>query len=282
MNLTEAIKPYQFENGIVDLNPNPSDYEDNLHLTTVVYLWLSGKVANTPEDYDAETDGKYADFRGDCEIRPGIYRRSPRNCERIISHDEYIAIAKSDRQAAKRIVETGKKTSWCFENRHDDEVNYASFFALFCGLPLILLCFLYAYHYRNVAVAVVSTVHFLIVANAVKGLYKHLLRAWHGKALSAIPFYKVRAGEKLNFLDKLLWAFDAITTTFQASGHTSGRQLLLVMADDMQAEGSWILRKAVKIFKNDLKERYGDVHGFFKIYYKEHHPLTQYSKGVQF
>jgi hypothetical protein len=277
MSLKDAIKPYQFPNGIVDLNPEPSDYEDNLHLTTVVYLWLSKKLAKEPEEYDAATDGKYYDFKGKCEIRPGIFRRSPNNSERIISHDEMIAIAKSDREAAKRIVSHGEKNAWCFDNRHDDEVDYSSFFVFVVSFPIFLF-----HVWVNGDFLIGSLVNLYLSVNAFLGLYKHLLRGWQGKALSAIPFYKVRAGEKLSLIDKLLWASDAISTTFQASGHTSGRQLLLVMCDDMEATGSWILKKAVSIFKADLKARYKDVSGLFKIYYKEHHPMTKYSVGVQF
>lgn len=108
------------------------------------------------------------------------------------------------------------------------------------------------------------------------------VRGWQPRFLSAIPFYKARARVKLSLYDKLIWSIDAITTTFKASGHTSGRQLLYLTLKEMEQQGSWLVNFSAKLFKRDLRMRYGDLQGFHKIYYGEEHPLTVYAQGVDF
>lgn len=279
MSLKEDIQPYIYMKSVINLQPNQDWYEDNPNLFTAVYLYLSKKLAAMgEEEYDLDMDAKYYDYKAHCEIRPGLYRRSPTNETRIISQDEMIGITSTDRAAANRIVTYGQDNCYIYDNRHDAGIHYQAFFNLIYFIALgIGLSFL------DLDILPFLLLGAFFVFQVYQAASMPVLQGWQTRFLYAIPYYKARAQTKLSLLNKIMYSLALIyEAKFVSIGEISGRQLMYLTLDEMSTQKSWILNLGLSIFKKHLRDVYGDLSGMFEIYYPKGHPFVKYSKGVKF
>lgn len=271
MSLQTDIKPYIFNKSVVGLYPNALGYDDNAHFFSAVYLKLSKKrFEMNLEQYDIAFDGVYDEFKLKCEIFPGLYRRSPSNEGRIISHDEMIGICSTDRVAAANIVTYGEAHDWCFDNRNLDMQIRPYFVEVIATIGLL-------FYDWKIAALFAPLLAFLIECSV-----KPMIQGWQGRFLSPIGYYRAR-GSKMTFLDKLKASIDLLWVAYRNPvGEVSNRQLLYMMSDEFAVQGSKMLSFAVSKFKESCTDNYGDLQGMFSIYYPKDHPLVTYSKGVPF
>lgn len=105
------------------------------------------------------------------------------------------------------------------------------------------------------------------------------LSNWYGRFLDFKPYIKMRAGYRLNIIDKIGWSIMTVLSPLSAESNTSGKLLKWSQLSSMQGN-NWLCDMAIKFWKWKMTRTYpGGLKQLMSIYFPPTHPLVTYARN---